>query len=601
MGSIAAILTISRWEVKKVLSVTTRAVLPISLLLMVALVLVSGFAAQSGVHLQDGIYRVGTDDPPLASLFSRDPRFSVYLVDRTTLEQQQYSFDLILFDGRVYAQRTDRAAAALKALERDYEGYVAQVYSSQEDLFAAYPLWIDQQYVQSELSFSATEGGQYLGIRPSTADPYPEGPVEVVPEPLPTLALPEGDLRQELVKTATSDDPFARYTSLVKPESGMGNVRVPSQLTPSLPFDSIIAVFIFIFPLYFLSQFFMMSIMGERLDRRGEPLLSTPLQPYQIITGKALPYFLAMVATSLVLAFGVGGSPALLIPLLPIMLFFLASALLIAMLARSFKELSFISIFFSTIVTSYLFLPTIFTHVHIVSLISPLTLVVLQLQGEPFTITEYFYSTAFFYITSAVLFFVAMMNFQEERLFGQGRFLSRIREFIGSSLSEEHPYLSLFLLNAFLIPFVFMAQLMLLVIFFNLPMPLSLILLILTAALVEEIVKSLGVYTLFRKSTAAFSFPTLLLAAGATALGFLAGEKLFLFAMLSQITESIFGSVLFLSLQVLWLPFLLHFSAVMTVGLFLKYGGTRGYAPGIFLATLLHTAYNLSILSGVVG
>ena len=55
----------------------------------------------------------------------------------------------------------------------------------------------------------------------------------------------------------------------------MGPFVTPDQLSPPLPFDSIILVFVFIFPLYFTSQFFMMSIMNERIERQGEPLLSS--------------------------------------------------------------------------------------------------------------------------------------------------------------------------------------------------------------------------------------------------------------------------------------------------------------------------------------
>lgn len=600
MGSIAAILAISRWEVRRVLSQTTRSVLPLAIVLLIALVIVSGFAAQSGVHLQDGIYRLGVNDPAIATLFVSDNRFNVYLTDIATLRTYQNSYDVIIIDRKVSVARTDRGTAALQALERGYQRYIGTLYSSENDLFAAYPLWIDQQYVQSELNFQATEGGQYLGVRPMTANPYPEGPVEKVSEPVSSLPLPPDDLRQELVRASTMDDPLSRYTDVLKPPAEMGNVRVPSQLTPSLPFDSIIAVFIFIFPLYFISQFFMMSVMGERLDRRGEPLLTTPLHPYQILVGKALPYFAGMCIASLTIALTIGGSPLLLIPLLPIMLFFLATALIIAMLARSFKELSFISIFFSTVITSYLFLPTIFAHVHIVSLISPLTLVVFQLQGEGFTLTDYFYSTALFFITSGVLFFVAIVNFKEERLFGQGKFLTRLMEFVEASISRERPYISLLLMNALLIPFVLMAQMMLLVIFFNLPMPYSIVLLICTAALIEEVAKSVGIYAILSRPGALVSFKALGALAVVTALGFLAGEKFFLFAMLSQITQSVFGSVLFLSLQVLWMPFLLHLTGVLIVALMLRYGGQRTYGPAILLATLVHSAYNLIILTGVM-
>jgi ABC-type Na+ efflux pump permease subunit len=598
MGYIAEIWIISRWEMKRVVSQATRPVLPLALMLLVALLLISGFAAQSGIHLQDGIYRLGTDDPALASLFSGDSRFTVYYLDSVALQSSQESFDLLITGGRVYARNTERASASLTALTRDYELYVAGIYSSQEDLFAAYPLWIDQQFVRSELSFQETEGGQYLGVRPAQGNPHPDGPVANIPEPLPTLPLPKSGLRQELAK-ATEDDPFGRYTAPLAPESGLGDFQVPSQIAPSPPFESIISVFVFIFPLYFIAQFFMMSIIGERIDRRGEILLAAPVRPVQIIAGKALPYFSGMCVISLVLAYAVGGSYLLLMPLLPVILFFLASALLIAMISRSFKELSFISIFFSTILTSYLFLPTIFIHVHVVSLVSPLTLVILALQGEGYTLAEYFYSTSLFFITSGVLFYVAVMNFQEERLFGQARFLPRIREFIDAAISRSRPYLSLVLMNSLLIPFVFMAQLLLLVVFFNLPMPLSLILLIATAALIEEGTKSVGIYTLMVRDRSFLSIKPLLIASAATALGFLAGEKIFLFAMLSQVTESIFGSVLFLSLQVLWIPFLLHFSGVLIVGLFLKYGGSRAYVPGLFIATVVHSLYNLTLIAGM--
>jgi ABC-type Na+ efflux pump permease subunit len=598
MGYIGAILTISRWEIRKVISLTTRPFLPIALVLLVLMVLVSGFDAQNGVHLQDGIYRLGTDDPTLASLFSGDPRFTVYCLDTGKLQSSQGSLDVLIIGGRIYARSTERASAALKAIARDYEKYVARVYSSQEDLFAAYPLWVDQQFIQSELTFQATEGGQYLGIRPARGTPSPEGPVADIPEPLPTLPLPESQLRQEIVKT-TQNDPFGQYTSALAPESGLGDFQVPSQISPSPPFESIISVFVFIFPLYFIAQFFMMSIIGERIERRGEVLLATPLRPVQIVIGKLLPYFAGMCGISLVLSYIVGGSLLLLIPLLPVILFFLASALLIAMLSRSFKELSFISIFFSTILTSYLFLPTIFTHVHVVSLISPLTLIILALQGEGYTVTEYFYSTSLFFITAGVLFYVAVVNFQEERLFGQARFLHRIREFVDAGISRSRPYLSLIFLNALLIPFVFMVQLLLLVVFFNLPMPLSIVLLITTAALIEEGTKSVGMYTLMVRDRSLFSVRSLLIASGATALGFLAGEKIFLFAILSQVTESIFGSVLFLSLQVLWIPFLLHFSGVLIVGVFLKYAGKRGYVPGLLVATVIHSVYNLMLIAGV--
>ncbi|MDD5047990.1 MAG: PrsW family intramembrane metalloprotease, partial [Methanoregulaceae archaeon] len=75
-------------------------------------------------------------------------------------------------------------------------------------------------------------------------------------------------------------------------------------------------------------------------------------------------------------------------------------------------------------------------------------------------------------------------------------------------------------------------------------------------------------------------------------------EKLLLFVTLSQITESVFGSILFLSLGVIWIPFLLHFATVFLVGISLKLRGPQGYIPGLVAASVVHCLYNLYFIMG---
>jgi ABC-type Na+ efflux pump permease subunit len=602
MGIFSDILTIARWEVKKSFSTMGRNVLPLAIILFILLVLATGFVARSGMHLQDGMYTLATDDRELGNILSSDARFTVFLGSGETLLSEKQAFDLVIVNRTVLAPLTDRGRSAEKTLVRDYAQYVASVYNREPDLFAAYPLWIDLQYVKSELDFQATQSGSYISVRQrSTAPPVPEQPVVQVTPPSPVLPYTADELRRNLQQDTGRNDQVARYANLFTQLPANSNLRTPSQLSPSLPFDSIIFIFVFIFPLYFTSQFFMMSIMNERIGRKGEILLSSPLHPLVIIAGKMLPYLAGMLVTSLAVILASRASPVILLPLLPVILFFLASALLIGMLSRSFKELSFISIFFSTVATSYLFFPSIFANVHVISLVSPLTLIILQVQGAGFTAADYLYSTTLFYLTSGVLLYIGAVNFNAERLFDLHPFLPRLREFIASGLSRAHPYRSLFLFAVFLIPFVFMAQMMALVLFFNLPMPLSLVLLIVFAAFVEELAKSVGAFSLFYDRLSALSLPTVLLASAATALGFLLGEKLFLLAMLSQITDSVFGSVLFLQqgLPLFWMPLLLHFTGVLIVLLTLRTGGRRWYLPGVLAATAVHSLYNLSLILGM--
>ncbi len=598
MGTLTDIATIARWEVKKSLTLMSRDTLPLAVVLFILLVLVTGFTAQTGLHLQDGMYRVGVDDPQVAQLIAGDARFSVYHMDASSLGINRDTFDVIIVQGQASGRGTDKANAALKTLSRDYGKYVNSIYNTESDLFAAYPLWIETESVKSELSFLATQSGQYISINPRRTAPVPDQAVQNIPTPSPTLSISEDDLRAQLVQSNAQNTQISRYTEALSSGSAMGNFKTPSQLSPPLPFDSIVLVFVFIFPLYFTSQFFMMSIMNERIERKGEILLSTPVKASSIIIGKALPYFIGMIAICAGLTLYLKAPPLIILPLIPIIFFFLANALLIGMLSRSFKELSFISIFFSTVATSYLFFPSIFANVHVISLISPLTLIVLSIQETTWTTTDYLYSTSLFWLTGAVLFYVAARNFKEERLFSEKKLVTRVREFLSEILPARYPFSSLFLLSGFAIPFVFMVQMMCLVLFFNLPMPYSLVFLLLFAALIEEFAKGIGIYTLYSRDAAFFTWKNLVIASGVTAIGFLVGEKLLLFVTLAQISDSVFGSILFLSLGSLWLPLLLHFAGVLIVTTCLKLGGKKWFVPGLVIAMVVHCLYNLYFILG---
>jgi len=600
MSLASSIRTIATWELNRSMTTMGRNILPLAAGLLILLVLVTAFAAQSGVHMQDGIYRIGIDDPDVARVVAPDNRFTADLADGPTLRENRFAYDILILNRVVYVADTEKGRAAARTLERDYESYVARVAAGEPDLFAGYPLWIDLQYVRSEIDFLATQSGQQVGA-PATTPVSPGLPDPAEPVTLPPSAAPlsEDDLR-ERVAEAKSDHPLARYTGILSAGGTGERLQIPSELSPPLPFDALVLVFVFIFPLYFTSQFFMMSVMNERVGRAGEPLLAAPIRPLAIVIGKALPYFGIMLFVSTAITLFIGAPATILLPLIPVVIFFLANALIIGMAARSFKELSFVSIFFSTLATSYLFFPTVFANTHVISIISPLTLVVLEIQGEGFTAMEYVYSTALFVATSIILFYVGAVNFREERLFSEKSLTSKLADFVSGGISRDHPHLSLFLIAAFTIPFVFMAQMMTLVLFFNFPMPLSLVLLTVSAAFIEEVAKSVGLYAVARERPGFLTVKNLLVGAVAIGFGFLAGEKLLLFATLAQITESIFGSILFTSLQVLWMPLLLHIAGVLITGTFLMVGGRRAYVPGLLVASMVHCLYNLYFLTGVL-
>lgn len=584
--------TISRWEVRRSRSAIPREVIPVAAALFILLIAATGYTQESGIHLQDRMYTAGVDTAETGAIILGDPRFTVY--QGTTGDT-----DLRIEPPDVSWADTDRGDAALKAFQADYTHYITAQYNREDDLFAAYPLWIDLRYVKSELDFTATEAGTGVAGAPNPyTQPVPDRPVQPVSEPSGDVGYTKEELRAELVTSEGEDSTVARYTDVVAGDGALGDFKTPSQLTPPLPFDAIVLVFVFIFPLYFTSQFYMMSIMNERIERKGEILLSSPLRPSAIVIGKMLPYLVVMCAITAILSLTTGETAVVLAAVFPVILFFLGAALLIGMASRSFKELSFISIFFSTVATSYLFFPSIFANIHVISLISPLTLIIYAIEGTPFTLLDYFYSTFLFWATAAILFAVCIINFNEERLFTLHPLRAKVREYIGSAVSEKHPFASLFGITLFSIPFVLMAQLMLLVLLFNLPMPLSLVALIFTAALIEEWAKSVGIYAIAVERPAFLTWRNIILTSLAVMAGFFFGEKLLLFATLAQISESVFGAALFTSLQVLWLPLTLHFTgAFITVSL-IKIFGQRFYPFALVIASLVHGAYNLFFIAG---
>ncbi|MCL2460975.1 MAG: PrsW family intramembrane metalloprotease, partial [Euryarchaeota archaeon] len=336
----------------------------------------------------------------------------------------------------------------------------------------------------------------------------------------------------------------------------------------------------------------------ERTLKQGEVLLSAPIHPAAIILGKMLPYGVGMTLLALSIIFLREGNIEMLYPLIPIILFFLAAALFIGMTARSYREHSFISIFFSTLATSYLFFPTIFAHVHIVGLLSPVTLVIYALKGTGYTLDEYLYSTALFFLISIILIILSIKNYREEFLFSQRRLLTRWIDAVSAFIHKKHPLISVSAITICTVPFIFMAEMLVLVLFFNLPMPLSLLLIMGSVALIEEIGKSIGLLALYNNDTQFFTWKRLIFAACAVGLGFLMGEKLLLFVSLPQISDSIFGVAMFLTLGLLILPFLLHSVTALITALSLKLGGRRAYPLGIILATIVHLMYNWTVLSG---
>ena len=84
---------------KEILQHDGTDVLPLAAVLFILLVTGDRVHRQTGLHLQDGMYRVGVDDPQITGLIASDARFTVYQLDDQTLNANKNSFDVIVVRG----------------------------------------------------------------------------------------------------------------------------------------------------------------------------------------------------------------------------------------------------------------------------------------------------------------------------------------------------------------------------------------------------------------------------------------------------------------------------------------------------------------------
>ena len=345
------------------------------------------------------------------------------------------------------------------------------------------------------------------------------------------------------------------------------------------------------------------TILNERINRRGELLLTAPVTPVDIVAGKTLPYFLVTVAVTLGIAAVVGGGAVAVAAVIPVGLLFLSSTFVGAMFARSFKELTFVTVTVSVFLTTYTFVPAIFTDVTPIALISPLTLVVRDLQSVPVTPVEYLFSTGTFYVASLVLFLLGVGVYREEDMFTQRSVPLKFVDALDARLSG---LASVAATSAFAIPFVFIAELLAIAVLYALPVGVTVPVLLVVIAAVEEVAKSVHVYAGYAKSRFGGGLRTSLALGAASGFGFFVGEKFTAVVQFVGLDDVALGQAAFApagvgltaAVGLLFAPLLLH---AVTAGITAT-GASRNrtwYAATLVVATLVHAAYNLTVVSAL--
>ena len=172
----------------------------------------------------------------------------------------------------------------------------------------------------------------------------------------------------------------------------------------------------------------------------------------------------------------------------------------------------------------------------------------------------------------------------------------KVADAIYLMMAHAHPYLSVPLWSLLVIPIVYLTQVIFLAFATNLPVGLILGAVLIASALIEEVVKSVGIVVLAERKVVT-TFRDILLLSALSALGFLVGEKLLLLISISMVSQASVSGALFGAGLFLLVPLAAHFifTAIVTL---LTTKAKLPYMLALILGTVVHFIYNWSLMGG---
>ena len=519
---------------------------PLAVLALLVLLGLSAVALRNTVSLGSGLYRIGVmgDVPQI-----KDSRFAVQEVSleqgRTLLDQ--HIIDVFIVDEQTLFRDDEKSQYAVRALKHYLEG---------QEL-----LRVGNAYPQ-EKAFPLRVGINYL----------PDSP-------------PMGNSEMQ------GDGP------VIGVDKQPDEVIIPSLTPPPAPFTQVLVALIYILPITFISIFFTSSFMDEKINRRLTILLSAPVTPFQIILGKILPYAIFSLSTTVLIAVLTNGNvPLALAIFAPTTLFIFAIYLMVPLFYRTFKDMTFISMLVTTLTTAYLVFPAMFTNVNDLAYISPLTLAVKMYRSEPFGWREYLFPSLPMAAIFGVAMFAGTRMLNEEFLMGYKPITRKGSDAIYLMLAHARPYLSVPLWSLLVIPIVYMTQIVFLTFATNLPLGMILGATLIASALVEEVVKSIGIVVLAKHGTV-ITVQDIIILSFLSAFGFLVGEKLLLLVSINMVSQASVSGAMFGAGLLVIVPLLAHFifTAIVTV---LKTKTKIPYWLALGIGTGIHFIYNILVMRG---
>ncbi len=491
--------------------------------------------------------------------------------------------DLYLNGTLVIVANSEKAFSAADDLRKTLKKRFSQIlYNKYGD--TAFPVVIIPKYVKRNISFKEFGELQLTTIKTTKTEIS-----EIIEnDKKPTDLIDEKEVQRVIRKLHGYSDNNYDYISKIKnvfkiKGENRTKVELPETFYPQNLASNMLIGFIFLIPSYFIMQVYSSSILKDRIKKRFEILIATPIKNYEIIIGTLTPY-LTLSTTIVVITSVIIGINFLhtLYYIFPPLLFLFTLQGFIAMISRSYREATFLLVMANLLITSYLFLPAIFSGLPL-SKISPITFLLQEIRGEEINIQDVLFSNFQFIVMAIFLLYLSSNSLDSEMLSSNKPILPKTIDILSKVVNSEF---KAFIFAFSTVPFALIAELFILFILSSLPIPVltTLLLSIFIFAMIEEFLKSSIIYSATK--TNFIKNPKIAII---VALGFFVSEKLLL--IISNQYLTIFMTSLLI------LPLLLHMtSSLVFYILSVKGVGMKNIYLAYFSAVTIHFAYNAVIL-----
>lgn len=558
-----SVLAVARHEARRAFAVLDRRTGFALVAVVVLLALSWPVVRTHPVAPQDGLYPYAVASPsPLEDALASDARFRRAEGGRDELVAGRLA--LVLDGDAVLADDQDeRSRAALLALSQATARWMEGRMALEPDQAAAFPISVNILLVRQDLSTSA---GQ-----PNTPGPTPTFPPPTSTGPAPSLV---GNV------------------SAAEPRLALR----PSEVDPPFPVRSLLLTFAFLIPMNLVAQLCAGSLLSERVRHRGLLLLTTPMSGPRILLGRVLPHLGITLGVVLVAGVAIGAGWQGFAAALPMVLLVLAIAVVLGLLARNERELTFLLTAATTMLSTFLFLPAIFTTLPPVAFLSPVSVIANSIDGNAVEWGPFLYATVPLALATLALAVLAAGLYREETLFatrGLGeKGMDGVRRLVPGRGR-------LVLAGVLAVPFALALELFILALVIPLGLRAAFPAFVLGVAFVEEALKLVPARAHAQAGHRGW------LAGALSGTGFFLGEKLALLVALAGFGLLPDGSTSLAlwgiggSAAVLLAPLLLHAGCSAVAASGTRRGG--GWAFTAWLAAcVLHAGYNTLLLAGVL-